>query len=281
VVGGIPASAADHYPQLWHGDRPDTRAWRRAGYELDRVDVGRTATFRRRESPSAPASPKVAPAKAPWPRKESARSALADLDPHRALIILPCSARKARGGSTERATGLSSWPEQLLDRREQLAPRAMRDEGHLMPAWRRYTGTFYETAHEALADATAVGADIVILSGGYGVVKADEPIGWYDIALRAVNWPGHAIESALLAYVERVRPASIVAFLSATTDYARIVRRTAWPAAGSIPVHLVTARADGGGAMVKVPRLLGQAFSAFWTGRLDKLPGSISVDRLA
>jgi hypothetical protein len=33
IVGGVPNSAVDHYPQWWHGDRPNTRAWRAAGYE--------------------------------------------------------------------------------------------------------------------------------------------------------------------------------------------------------------------------------------------------------
>jgi hypothetical protein len=26
IVGGMPASATNHYPQWWHGDRPNTRA---------------------------------------------------------------------------------------------------------------------------------------------------------------------------------------------------------------------------------------------------------------
>ncbi|WP_440589964.1 DUF7662 domain-containing protein [Kribbella caucasensis] len=47
IVGGLPESAVNHYPQWWHGDRQNTRAWRRAGYDLERVDVGRSVTFRR------------------------------------------------------------------------------------------------------------------------------------------------------------------------------------------------------------------------------------------
>src|SRR5664280_2327868 len=47
MVGGLPESATKHYPQWWHGDRPNTRAWRRAGYELVRVRVGRTVTLRK------------------------------------------------------------------------------------------------------------------------------------------------------------------------------------------------------------------------------------------
>jgi hypothetical protein len=47
IVGGLPDSATKHYPQWWHGDRPNTRAWRRAGYELARVDLGQTVTLRK------------------------------------------------------------------------------------------------------------------------------------------------------------------------------------------------------------------------------------------
>ena len=47
IVGGLPDSATKHYPQWWQGDRPNTRAWRRAGYELVRVDLGRTVTLKK------------------------------------------------------------------------------------------------------------------------------------------------------------------------------------------------------------------------------------------
>ena len=41
----------------------------------------------------------------------------------------------------------------------------------LLPAWRRYTGTFCQHAGPALADSVATG-DVVIISGGYGSVRA-------------------------------------------------------------------------------------------------------------
>jgi hypothetical protein len=40
VVGQVPASAVSHYPQWWHGDRPNPRAWRAAGFVLDDVRPG-------------------------------------------------------------------------------------------------------------------------------------------------------------------------------------------------------------------------------------------------
>lgn len=61
IVGGLPESATKHYPQWWHGDRPNTRAWRRAGYELVQVDVGRTVTLRKSTTGEASEAVRMAP----------------------------------------------------------------------------------------------------------------------------------------------------------------------------------------------------------------------------
>jgi hypothetical protein len=45
IVRGLPRSTVDHDPQWWHGDRPNTRAWRTAGYEAAQVDRGVAETF--------------------------------------------------------------------------------------------------------------------------------------------------------------------------------------------------------------------------------------------
>jgi hypothetical protein len=47
IVGGLPQSAIKHHPQWWHGERSHTLAWRRAGFQLDSADLGRSVTFRR------------------------------------------------------------------------------------------------------------------------------------------------------------------------------------------------------------------------------------------
>jgi hypothetical protein len=57
------------------------------------------------------------------------------------------------------------------------APEA--DATYVLPTWRRYIGTFCQHARPALAH--AAGTDyVMIISGGYGIARADEPIGWYD-----------------------------------------------------------------------------------------------------
>lgn len=45
IVGGVPESAIKHYPQWWHGERPNTRAWRAAGYEAVDVRPGVSVRF--------------------------------------------------------------------------------------------------------------------------------------------------------------------------------------------------------------------------------------------
>src|SRR3954467_13994811 len=97
IVGGLLESAEKHYPQWWHGDRPNTRAWRKAGYALERVNVGRSVTFRRTGAViPKPETPRAA-AFIPTPRHDPASTApgtLAVLDAveiDRALIVLPCS----------------------------------------------------------------------------------------------------------------------------------------------------------------------------------------------
>lgn len=106
IVGGMPASAVNHYPQWWHGDRPNTRAWRAAGYEAIRIDPGVSVLFVPRDDPQ------LTPTSAPYESRHTgparhvtapvgAAGVLGALDPDRALIVIPCSASKRRGGRPE------------------------------------------------------------------------------------------------------------------------------------------------------------------------------------
>jgi hypothetical protein len=56
IVGGVPASAIDH-AVWWSGDRPHTRAWRSAGFDVESKRPGHSVTFRRTSGArSAPSS---------------------------------------------------------------------------------------------------------------------------------------------------------------------------------------------------------------------------------
>jgi hypothetical protein len=124
IVGGVPNSAVDHYPQWWYGDRPNTRAWRAAGYEAIEIRPGVSVRFVRTGS-----VPRVTPIQEP--RQQERRWAhpsvgpldiLTDLNPARCLIVIPCSASKRQGGRpgvpTSSSGGLSAARRRVLDMRD-------------------------------------------------------------------------------------------------------------------------------------------------------------------
>ena len=293
VVGGLPRSATVHSP-WWHGDRPNTRAWRAAGFELDRVDIGRSVTFRRAASPASPAA--RAP-QAPRPRPAAGsrrgtsparRSSVADMrelvavDPRRAMLVIPCSGDKARGGQrNSQPRPPASWPESLSMARARVWIHADADERRVMPAWRRYKGRFYQQAERGLGPAVAAGVPVIILSGGYGLLRADEPIGTYNKVLKRSDWPPGLLESLLADEAVRVGAEAVIAFAAATTGYAQLIRGAPWRQRGIAPVFLLTITGVGGGAMAKVPSRLGQALTALWERDHDGLPAGLSLERLA
>jgi hypothetical protein len=213
---------------------------------------------------------------APVPAHTSLQPTAGSLDgvaPERALLVLTCSGRKERGGRPPYPFVDLAWPpEDLRNARRRVLATAQADTTHVLPAWRRYTGVFYQHARPALADAVAAGR-VVIISGGYGIVRSDEGIGWYDKVLQLGDWPAGLLESALISEAQRCSAETVVAFASATTDYARLLRRTRWLQAG-IDARLVTITGVTGGAISEVPRRLGQAFSAFWNRQHDYPPGT-------
>jgi hypothetical protein len=285
IVGGLPDSATKHYPQWWHGDRSNTRAWRRAGYELDRVDLGRTVTLKKSTTGRKPSvdptgqHPSDRAASHGRVQRTSAVG-LHTIDPRSALILLPCSGRKASGGTSRTVAPSSSWAPELQRARSHLHDVAGLDERQVMPAWQRYTGNFYQSAGSSLAAAVSAGARIAILSGGYGVVRAEELIGTYDKELKPADWPGGVLEDALISEAIRVGAQDVVAFAASTTGYARIIKSTPWRRAGIRRAVLVTIVGSGGGAMVMVPRDLGAAFRAFWSGQPNNYPPGIRLEEL-
>jgi hypothetical protein len=192
--------------------------------------------------------------------------------------VLTCSGRKETGGRPSGEADDVAWPPDLRNARRRVLATANADTARVLPAWRRYTGAFYQHARAALADAVATG-HVVIISGGYGIVRGGEPIGWYDKILQLTDWPAGLLESALISEARRCGARTVVAFAPATTDYARLVRRTRWPQAG-IDARLVTITGVTGGAIAEVPRRLGQAFSAFWTRAHGSYPPGITVELL-
>lgn len=210
----------------------------------------------------------VAPAKA---------SASVGIDPpatDRTLLILPCSGAKIRGGqSTSDRTIPDLLDPTLRDRlvcaRRHLRVQAQVDDRQLLPAWQRYSGTLYRTASTRIGDAISAGVPILIVSGGYGLVLAEEPIGWYERRFSLGDWPPQVLEDCLVAATKALKIRKVVAFCARSTDYAALIRRTPWSRDG-IEAWLASPEMDGrGGAQVLVPEASGEAITAYLDGHLD------------
>ncbi len=134
------------------------------------------------------------------------RALVAPLITTSTLFVICCSGDKRSGaGATTGHSILHYLPDSLADQlreaRRAAAARSELDEMTLLPAWRRYSGQLYEAAGRTIRRAIEEEANIVILSGGYGVLLADEPIGLYERRFRRADWPKDLLEKVLVNFV--------------------------------------------------------------------------------
>ena len=201
----------------------------------------------------------------------SASGELPELRLEGALIVIPCSGRKRRGGTEETdGTSVVDWlPEELamelVAARQRNATSVRLDESRTMPAVERYAGMLYEAAAGALERIREAGAEVVIVSGGYGVVSSGEAIGWYAQPFAERMWPEGLVARCLAAYAESIEATTVVGLLAGTTAYAKVFREVRWPTTVE-RVWLVSPESDGGGAQVKVPRATGEALAELVDG---------------
>ena len=208
-----------------------------------------------------------------------------------AVFVLPCSARKRPGGSREMKgdTIFDLLPSSLADRlaraRQKLRFAAAIDESLLLPAWQRYDGGFYRAAGASVGSAIADGVTVLVISGGYGVVVAQEPIGMYERRLSLADWPPGLLAECLEAVMASVDASRLLAFCARTTAYAQLVRGLPWEATG-VDACLVSPELLGrGGAQVLVPRAVGEALRATLANQLTSMWRSgdglaVKVERL-
>lgn len=109
---------------------------------------------------------------------------------------------------------------------------------------------------------------MIIVSGGYGLVLAAEPIGYYQSVFKTSWWPGGVLEEALIEYLRQHKLRALCAIASASTGYARLPRRANWQLAGLESAVLLTPE-ETTGAMVKSPRAQGEALSRLLHGEID------------
>ena len=186
------------------------------------------------------------------------------------LLIVPCSKSKREIAGRRQASGPRAGdclPTPLADRLDRVRSanrqRADVDERTLAPAWQRYDGRFYKAAGAALSEAVGRHLHLLILSGGYGVLLAREPIGLYEAKLKTGWWPRHVLESVLAGYAQRHRLKRMRAFVAGSTDYRKVVERTDWKGAGVDDAILLMPES---GSQHSVPVTLGEAFAALLRG---------------
>ena len=161
----------------------------------------------------------------------------------------------------------------LANVRAALREEARVDEKTLMPAYLRYSGQPYKHSATYISGAVAAGKRVLIVSGGYGLILADEPIGMYDKQFALSDWPGGLLEECILDYAHHEGIRSVIAVMSRTTDYAMLIRSVKnWRRAGLEKATLVSpdARGRGVGVRQKVLSALGQAVAALINSGLDQ-----------
>lgn len=191
-----------------------------------------------------------------------------------ALLIIQCSGAKQHGSKPSNAPSILSALDParaaaLVNARASLREKALVDEKTLMPAYLRYAGQLYKHGSKSIGGAVVAGKRVLIVSGGYGLLLADEPIGMYKKRFGLSNWPGDLLEACILDYARHEGIRSVIAVMSSTTDYAKLIKRVNWRRAG-LEATLVSPVAHGGGALVKVPRAQGQAIATLINTGLDQ-----------
>lgn len=188
-----------------------------------------------------------------------------DMDLANALVVIPCSAAKQRGGSADDGGAcIADWLPQklaleLLGARVANAGAVQLDESQQMPAVERYAGHLYKTAGGALQRIQQAGARLAIMTGGYGVVLADEPIGCYSQRLAERMWPDDLVARCLAAYAEAIEATTVVGLLAGSTPYAKVFCRVRWPESVQQAWLISPVARPAAGAQVAVPCAIGEA----------------------
>ena len=118
------------------------------------------------------------------------------------LPLIPCSGAKHEGNTLSNARSILAALDParaaaLATARAALRRQARVDERTRMPAYLRYAGHLYQHGATAIGNAFTAGQPILIVSGGYGLLHADEPIGMYDKPFVLSDWPADLLGGCL------------------------------------------------------------------------------------
>ena len=148
----------------------------------------------------------------------------------------------------------------------------------MVPAWQRYAGMLYQCGLPNTARTKAALKNIMIISGGYGLLLATEAIGTYEAVFKPGHWPAGLLSEVLLACIRKRQLESVVAFVSATTGYRGLLNQIRWEQADGLQSVYIVSPESTTGAMVKAPRAQGEALSRFIAETLQ--PDFVSSDGL-
>ncbi len=181
------------------------------------------------------------------------------------IFVLPCSGRKNPNPSRHKGTAIDKFlptdlAKELEKQRLHNAIKVQLDgEENTAMAVDRYDGLLYRIARTAIRSLMDKKAHVLILSGGYGLVTATEAISMYNHVFTASMWKDKIVERCLASYAKKVKATTLIAIMSVSTGYAKVMRRTTWPA-NITKASLITPESAGQkGMMVKGPKAQGQA----------------------
>jgi hypothetical protein len=129
---------------------------------------------------------------------------------------------------------------------------------HPMPGLTLYSGNQYLVPHfkDRVIDAIGSGVHCLIISGGYGLIRAEEPIHKYgaEITQTRKYWKD-VISEVLADYIRRNEIGRV--FIGSSSSYVGILKRKGWSGNAQVYWCIPKLPKGEGGAQVKVPRLTG------------------------
>jgi|GEM_PF-2549868 len=186
------------------------------------------------------------------------------------LLIFPCSKKKEGAGlyrplqpaSITNFIGKKAADELLAARKAVAKDRdraKIEVNSPLVPALALYSGFQYEVDgfKDRVAGAIRSGIHCLIISGGYGLIRAEEPIHSYEATITDTKkyW-GIVIPEVLVDYIRRNQISRV--FIGCSSSYVGILKEKGW--AGDAKVYWCIPRLPEGegGAMRKIPMLTGE-----------------------
>ncbi len=197
-------------------------------------------------------------------------------------ILIPCSKTKEGNGlKVERPIEIISFLGQgatvLLKQARQdvlQIPNVTFDEtSRLVPAIVLYSGTLYKVEGflNAIGNALATGLHILIISGGYGLLRAEEPIHKYEAYLGRSDGKLRSFWKRILPgivadYAERNKIKNV--FITGSKPYSDVLGTEGWTIGRTVRWYIPHA-SEGESPYIAVPKKCGEAIRDLLNGLMS------------